>query len=176
MSTRWKVLIGLSLVLNLFLIAIIGGAAFVIHRHMHDLRQHMGGMAAIWADTKALSPDERTRIADVVKAAALTGEPDLAKARDIRNQAAQLAEADPYDAARITALSDEARGYEDDARTKVENNLIQGMAGLTPKERAIVANHILRASFRFRYFTLKPGQGPDGNSLQGPPAQASASR
>ena len=162
MATKWKILIGLSLVLNVFLLAVICGTAFVIHKHMHDFRR-TSGLAAIWEDSRALTVDERAQVAAVVKAAALTGEPDLAKARDIRNQAAQLAQAQPYDAARITALSDEARGYEDDARTKVENTLIQGMATLTPKERAIVANHILRASFRFRYFTLKPGQGPDGN-------------
>ena len=165
MPARWKWLIGLSLVLNVFLIAVICGSAYVIHRHMHDFRHAPGGMAAIWADNRDLSPESHARIAAVVKAAALTGEPDLAKARDIRNHAAELAAANPYDAAQITALSDEARGYEDDARTKVENALIQGMASLTPKERTVVANHILRASFRFRYFTMKPGQGPDGNPL-----------
>ncbi len=173
MATKWKILIGLSLVLNVFLLAVIAGTAFVIHKHMHDFRR-TSGLAAIWDDSRSLTVDERAQVAAVVKAAALTGEPDLAKARDIRNHAAQLAQATPYDAAQITALSDEARGYEDDARTKVENNLIQGMATLTPRERAIVANHILRASFRFRYFTLKPGQGPDGNPASS--ASASASR
>ncbi len=175
MSTKWKILIGLSLVLNLFLIAVIGGAAFVIHRHMHDFRR-TSGLAAIWDDSRALTDAERAQMAAVVKAAALTGEPDLAKAADIRNQAAQLAQVQPYDAARITALSDEARGYEDDARTKVENTLIQSMASLTPAERAIVANHILRASFRFRYFTMKPGQGLDGNPMGGQSAASASSR
>ena len=168
MTAKWKFLIGLSLVLNLFLIAVIGGAAFVIHRHMHDFR-HKSGLEAIWEDTRTLSPQSRDHIAAVVKAAALNGEPDLAKARDIRNQVAQLAAAQPYDAAKVTALSDEARGYENEARAKVENSLIQGMASLSPAERQIVSNHILRASFRFRYFTMKPGQGPDGNPPGGPP-------
>ncbi len=169
MTTKWKVLIGLSLVLNLFLFAAICGAAYVIHRHMHDFRHGPGGLAAIWADTRGLPPESHAHIAAVVKAAALTGEPDLAKARDIRNQAAALAATQPYDAAKVTALSDEARGYENEARAKVENSLIQGMSALTPTERQIVANHILRASFRFRYFTMKPGQGPDGNPAGPPP-------
>ncbi len=173
MSAKWKWLVGLSLVLNLFLIAAIAGAVAVVHHHMHDFRHSMG-MAAIWADTKTLTPDERIHIAEVVKAAAMTGEPDLDKARDIRNHVAQLAGAETYDAARITAMSDEARGYENEARAKVENALIQGMASLSPAERTLLANHILRASFRFRYFTLKPGQGPDGNPAAA--GQASASK
>ncbi len=175
MPSKWKWLIGLSLVLNLFLVAVIAGSAYVIHRHMHDFRR-TSGLAAIWEDSRDLTVDERAQVAAVVKAAALNGEPDLAKAHDIRNQAAGLAAATPYDATQITALSDEARGYENEARAKVENALIQGMATLTPKERAIVAGHILRASFRFRYFTLKPGQGPDGNPPPGGQADSSASR
>ncbi|MBW8882275.1 MAG: periplasmic heavy metal sensor [Asticcacaulis sp.] len=100
-----------------------------------------------------------------VKQSALSGEPDMNKARDLRAEAAKLAASDAYDAAKIAALSDEARGYEDQARAKVENALIQGMATLTPNERKVVANHLLRASFRFRYFLMKDGKGPDGKPV-----------
>lgn len=170
MTTKWKWLIGLSLVLNLFLIAAITGAVVVIGRHMHDFRRSTP-VAQQWSEAdKRLTPQSRLRIHAVVRQAALAGEPDLDRARDIRAQAAQLAAAQPYDAARITALSGEARGYEDQARAKVENALIQAMAGLEPDERAAIANHMLRASFRFRYLNKDRDRGDHAT----PPESASA--
>ncbi len=151
-----------SIILNLFLTATLAGGAYVLTRHRHDGRPPMPVSEAWKTATKDMTPQARDRICRLIKQAALSGETDMNKARDLRAQAVALSTAAPYDAAKIGALSDEARGYEDQARAKVENALIQGMAGLTPTERGLVANHLLRASFRFRYFLMKPGEGPDG--------------
>lgn len=173
MASRPNWLLWGSVVLNVFLIAAMAGGAYVVQHHMRDVKPPMP-IAAAWKDaTKDMTPESRERITALIKQAALSGEPDMNKARDLRADASRLAASDPYDAAKISALSDEARGYEDQARAKVENALIQGMVVLSPTERKLVANHLLRASFRFRFFLMKPGDGQDSGAAHhdGPPEQ-----
>jgi uncharacterized membrane protein len=94
----------------------------------------------------------------------------MEKARALRQAAGKVAASEPYDAARVIALSDQARSYEDMARGKIETALIEDMAQLSAKERDAVASFILRPSFRFRKFLEKDGAGPNGK-----PASASTS-
>jgi uncharacterized membrane protein len=166
---RW--LLWSSLILNLFLVAAIAGGAYVFNRHVNDIRPPLP-IAQQWQEaTKDMTPEARERICNLIKQSALSGETDMNKARELRAEAAKLAGDASYDAGHIAALSDEARGYEDQARAKVENALIQGMAKLTPDERKIVANHLLRASFRFRYFLMKDGMKEGMKDSGAPPAK-----
>lgn len=154
MAAKFKWALGASVILNLFLLAAMGGSAFVVKKHC-DAKPRMP-VASAWRDaTKDMTPEARDRVVALIKQAALSGEPDMAKARDLRTQAAQLAAATTFEPARVAALSDEARGYEDQARAKVENAMIQGMTNLQPDERKVVADHLLTASFRFRFFLMK---------------------
>jgi len=154
-SSKLKWWLGLSLVLNLFLITGVGAAFYVVHTHMPDFHRPMPPVEA-WRDaTSSLTPAERQRIYSVIRIAALSGEPDMEKAREIRASAAVLATKEPYDVAKIIDLSAQARAAENDARIRVENALIQGMAELPPNERGTVASQLLRPSFRFHYFTMK---------------------
>ena len=166
MAGKLKWGLTVSIILNLFLAAALAGGGYVVTRQMRDAQPALPVAQAWRAATKDLTPEARLRILNLIKQSALNGEPDMNKARDLRAQAVTLAGKAPYDAVQIAALSDEARGYEDQARAKVENSLIQGMATLSPSERSLVANHLLRASFRFRYFLMKPGAaGPGTGSV-----------
>jgi uncharacterized membrane protein len=164
-SGKMKWVLAVSIILNLFLVAAMIGGGIVRYQHGHHDRPPMP-VSKAWHDvTKDLPPQSRERIVLVIKQAALSGEPDMARARDLRARAAKQASEGQFDAGQVTALSDEARGYENQARAKVENALIQGMEGLSPAERKLVAEHLLRASFKFRYFLMKPKPGeagPDG--------------
>ena len=165
MKGRW--LLWGSLILNLFLVAALAGGAFVVCQHVRDARPPLP-INEQWKEaTKDMTPQARERVVNLIKQSALSGEPDMNKARELRAEASKLAAENSYDAGKIAALSDEARGYEDQARAKVENALIQGMAALTPGERKIVASHLLRASFRFRYFLMKPKE-PEGKPVTAP--------
>ena len=167
-SKTLKWLLGVSVALNLFLIAGGIGAGVVLNKHIHELKRPPA--ASTGHPGQQLPPEAKARIKAVIKKAALSGEPDMEKARDLRKQAGLIAAAEPYDAARVISLSDQARSYEDMARGKIETALIEDMAQLSAKEREAVAGFILRPSFRFRKFLDKDG-APQPN---GKPAPASA--
>lgn len=162
-NIKWA--LAASVVLNLFLIAAGTGAWVVVHHRLHDFRRPPPS-SAVWHDTaKDLTPESRARILDVIKASALSGEADMDKARALRSQAAVLASKDPYDANTVARLSAQARVFENSARNNVEDALIHGIAPLTANERAAVANHMLRATFRFRRIL---GKDEHGGNNQGP--------
>lgn len=163
-TAKLKWALGISLFVNLFLVAAVIASCVVIQHRMHDLKRPPS-MSQAWGGAgKTLTPESQARIKAVIKAAALSGEPDMDKARALRQQASQLAARDPYDSASIIALSDQARTYENLARGKIENALIQNMAVLPANERGVIANMMLRPTFRFRRFIGK----------EGPPAPAGA--
>ncbi|EGF91287.1 integral membrane protein [Asticcacaulis biprosthecium C19] len=169
MAGKIKWVLGASIVLNVFLLAAMGGSAYVVKQHCKS--KAPAPMASTWDKaTKDMPPEAKARIKGLMKQSALSGEEDMAKARDLRAEAARLAATNPYEPARIAALSEEARSYEDQARAKVERALIEGMAALSADERRLVADHLLKASFRFRYFLMKPTDAKPGE------ANASASK
>lgn len=151
---KWA--LGLSIVLNLFLIAAGLGAVCVIHNHMNAFH-HQTPMGTLWHDaTKDMTPQARQEIHDVIATAALSGEDDMSKAQALRQQAETLAATDPYDTAKINDVSAQARGFENDSRAKVETALLTGIATLPAAERAKVVNNLLRPSFRFHRFISDP--------------------
>lgn len=162
-TIKW--LLGVSVALNLFLIAGGIGAGVVLNKHIHGLKRPPAPAVNWGHATRDLTPEAQARIKAVIKQAALSGEPDMEKARALRQQAAKLAGADPYDVARVIALSDQARSYEDMARSKIETALIEDMAQLSAQERETVATFMLRPTFRFRKFLEKDGAPkPDSQS------------
>lgn len=165
-TLKW--LLGVSVALNLFLIAGGIGAGVVLEKHMKrpPATANWGGHPK-----EQMAPEAKARIKAVIKKAALIGEPDMEKARALRKDAGKVAAAEPYDAARVIALSDQARSYEDMARGKIETALIQDMAQLSAKEREAVASFILRPSYRFRKFLEKDNAPPSNGKA---PASASA--
>lgn len=161
---KWKWAFIASLIVNLFLVAALTGGCLVINKHMRDFRKAMP-MVAAWHDaTQALTPDQRKRMYALIKDAALSGEDDMAKARATRKDAAALAAQQPYDAVKMAVLSEQARNYENDARSHIENALVEGMADLSPAERNVITGQLLRPSVRFSRFTHAPGDGSDTSS------------
>ncbi len=152
-SGKLKWCLGASLVLNLFLIAGIVAGVSVIHHHVHEWQQHRPneGVAKAWDDVEAkLTPEASAHIRQLVKSTALETEPDMDKARDLRKQAETLAAQDPYDAAKIVDLAEQARSYENMSRARVETALIQDLARLPADQRKVVAGFVLRPGFRLR--------------------------
>ncbi len=159
-DTRLKWLLAISLIVNIFLIGAAIGAGFVVKHHLRDFQRPLA-MQKAWRDaTEGTTKEERHHIYLLTKAAALTGEPDMAKARDLRAQARALVAQDPYDAAQIAMLSEQARSAENDARGKIENALILNMKDLPVRERTFMLTTLLRASGRFDRFIEKDDKPP----------------
>ncbi|HTM79665.1 periplasmic heavy metal sensor [Asticcacaulis sp.] len=159
-ETRLKWIVAVSLIVNIFLIGAAIGAGFVVKHHLRDLQRPMAMQKAWRAATEGTTKAERHHIYLLTKAAALTGEADMAKARDLRAQARVLVSQEPYDAAQIAMLSEQARSAENDARGKIENALILNMKDLPVRERAFMLTTLLRASGRFDRFIEKDDKPP----------------
>ena len=159
-NSRLKWALVISLVLNLFLIAAGFGAGIVFKRHMRDFQRPLA-MSKAWHDaSKNTTKEERHHIYLLLKSAALSGEPDMAKARALRAQANDLAAQDPFDAAQVAMLSEQARSAENDARGKIENTLILNMKELPARERSFLSKTLLRPSGRFDRFMEKDDKPP----------------
>lgn len=157
---RLKWILAISLIVNVFLIGAAIGAGFVVKHHLRDFQRPLA-MQKAWRDATAGTTEaERHHIYLLTKAAALSGEEDMAKARDLRAQARAVVAQEPYDAARIAMLSEQARSAENDARGKIENTLILNMKDLPVRERSFILNTLLRASGRFDRFIEKDDKPP----------------
>ncbi len=168
-ETRLKWILAISLIVNVFLIAAAIGAGVVVKHHLRDFQRPLA-MQKAWRDATAGTTEaERHHIYLLTKAAALSGEPDMAKARDLRAQARVLVSQEPYDPAKIAMLSEQARSAENDARGKIENALILNMKDLPVRERAFMLTTLLRASGRFDRFIEKDDKAPvKVEAAQGP--------
>jgi uncharacterized membrane protein len=176
-SGRWKWILGVSVALNLFLLAAVGGGGFVIHQNMKHYQKAMRGVNAWRAAVKELTPQERDQVFGLLKSASLAGEDDMGKARNLRVQASAVMSKTPYDAAQVAVLSEQARNAEDSARCKIENALILGMKTMSPKERVFISTQIMRPSLRFSRLghptPPPPPNAPDGPRPEAPAAPAS---
>lgn len=161
-DTQLKWILGVSLVLNIFLIAAAIGAGFVVKHNLRDFQRPLA-MQKAWREATAGATDaERRHIYEITKAAVLTGEADLIKARTLRKQARDLTEKTPFDAAQMAIISEQARNAENDARGKIENALILTAKDLPVRERAFVLGTLLRPSGRYDRFIPDKTQ-PGGN-------------
>jgi uncharacterized membrane protein len=169
---KWA--LGVSLAVNLFLIGGGVAATTVIHNHFREERHSTAGPA--WDAVEAhLTPATRDHIRSVVKTAALGTEADWAHARELRKQAEDLAHQPDYDAARIVALAEQARSYENMSRARIETALIQDIATLPPDQRGVVAGYIMRPGFRLHRLLEPEHHGHDGHG-PAPAADGAASK
>lgn len=175
-NNRFKWFLAISVIANIFLIGAGVGAGIVLKKHMRDF-QRPAAMQKAWKDaTAGTTEEERRHIYLLTRDAALTGEPDMAKARVLRTQARELAAKEPYDAAQIAILSEQARNAENDARGKIENALILNVKDLPVRERSFMLNSLLRTSARYNRFVQKDGKAPAEAASSSASAQASASK
>ncbi len=168
-GAKLKWALGVSLAVNLFLIAGVVAGVTVIQHHVREWQQHRagpGGAGQAWDDVEAkLTPEASAHIRQLVKSTALETEPDMDKARTLRKQAEFLAAQDPYNAAKVVDLAEQARSYENMSRARVETALIQDLARLPADQRKVVAGYILRPGFRLRRLL-----GPMPQRMGAPPA------
>jgi uncharacterized membrane protein len=159
-ETRLKWILAISLIVNIFLIGAAVGAGLVVKHHLRDFQRPLAMQKAWRNATEGTTREERHHIYLLTKAAALSGEADMEKARALRAQARALVSQEPYDAAQIAMLSEQARSAENDARGKIENALILNMKDLPVRERTFMLTTLLRASGRFDRFIEKDDKPP----------------
>lgn len=157
MSGRsWKIVLVVSLVLNVFLLgAIFGGAYqwFVAH----------GGAAPLAAQQRALrfaaqplSADQQKAFVDGLKSARREGRQFAREGREGRREVLRLLAAPQFDRAALDAALARTRAADGSLRAKVESSVADFAATLTPQERVKFAD-----SLRSRGQWREPAPGPN---------------
>jgi uncharacterized membrane protein len=181
MSDRWKIILAVSLAVNLFLIGAGVGVAVVGARMMgeHSDFRHggYGGYGAgndggrITSAFQSLPPERRQALRDLMRAQALDAAPDLQVAREARQEATRLMTADPYDAAAVTAALAKGRDADARARARIDATLASRLASLTPQERQMFSRLLMRGPGRGGGGPRGP-RGGQGGPVQGPPPES----
>lgn len=137
---RWtRILLILSLALNLFVIALVGGAAI---RH-HDGRPH-GGVRDVGVGhfTDVLTAKDRAALRDAFLAAAPDFRNERRAAREDFAELAAALRADPYDPARLDRII-ARQGERTAGRIELGRQLLtRRIAQMAPAERAALADRI----------------------------------
>jgi uncharacterized membrane protein len=150
MSRRWKIILAISLVANLFLVG-AGLGVFVVGSRLigerADLRRG-GDNQRIAQAFQSLPPDRRQALQDIMRVQALSSASDLQAARQARQDAARLMAANPYDPAAVTAALTRAREAEGRARAGIDATLAMRLASLSPQERQMFSRLLIRGPGR----------------------------
>jgi uncharacterized membrane protein len=149
--------LGLSLLVNLFLVAAVGAMLRNFNHFSHRFHHPMPSDVAWTSAQQQLSPQTQARLKEVVKGAAIKGEVDMDQSRIVRQRMIDAAGSEPYDTARIEALAEQARTLEDQPRARIENALIEDMADMPVKERQAVARFILQHGFIYQRIIGRDG-------------------
>lgn len=156
MNQLWvKILLGVSLVLNLFLVGALVGVLVISLRAMASA----DGRDPLMSAADALTPDRREAFRAMIGPTLLSLRPQLRDARMARHDAVAHFQAQPFN--RAAASADFARARADDAtaRGRVEEALLDFAAKLPPDQRAAFARGLTRAAVA-RWIASHPGRAP----------------
>jgi len=163
MSPRMKLLLIVSLALNLFAIGSAAGALI--------MGVHLGGRPPIpFSNTSMrapplLQPEKGAALRVKLRAAAEAGAADRRASRQARREAAELMARDPYDAPAVAAAFARSRASDTAARARIEAALVEGLQVIDAPDRATIGAQMLRGRGR------RGGGRPDGPPPPEPPPQ-----
>lgn len=155
MSLWTRILLGVSLTLNLFVIGAIIGVLILREQNLAGSAGHDPVMGA--AD--GLTPAHRDAYRAMMVQTLVSVRPTLRDARIARRQAMMQIVAEPFD--RAAADASLARAREDDAaaRGRVEDAVLDFAVTLPPQERSVLVRGLARAALA-RWLAAHPGRRP----------------
>ncbi|MBW8754962.1 MAG: periplasmic heavy metal sensor [Sphingomonadales bacterium] len=137
-----QILLVCSLVLNVFVIGGLAGAAIMWHRAAaeHPVMGIGAGRAGrLRQAAMALSPQYRRELRRTIRETLQGLEAEIGSARGARLEAARLLDEPKLDQAALQAALDKARAADMTIRTRIETAVVQFAAALPPEERAALA-------------------------------------
>ncbi len=147
MSNRTlRILLIVSLVLNVFVIGGLAGAAIMWQRV--ETQRPLAGVgrpARLRQAAEALAPENRRMLRQSVRAAALSLRPQAAQARAARREAARLLVQPTFDRAAFEAALARARAADVTIRTRLEGAVIDAASRLPLAEREALAEGLDRS-------------------------------
>ena len=155
MSVRMRVLLGVSLVLNLFVIGAIAGV-FILRQQLVAR-----GVEAdpVMHAADALPPARRDAYRAMMRTMLEGIRPGLRDARQVRHQAMLAIRAEPFDRALASANLARARADDAAARAEVEGAILTFAQTLPRDQRAVFVRGLGRSALT-RWLASHPGQRP----------------
>ncbi|MEO6377289.1 MAG: periplasmic heavy metal sensor [Caulobacteraceae bacterium] len=158
---RLKLLLGISLALNIFL---VGTGLGVGVMGVNMIRERMQARApAVWRATQALPMEDRQLLRRMLRERSIAAAPHVRDARDARREAARLIALPTYDAAAVSAALARARTSEMQARSEIDTAIVSVLPSLDPARRAALAGALVNARLGGR------GEGGGRGRGRGPP-------
>lgn len=136
MSGRWRILLLISLAVNLFLAGLVAARLLPSWTPGEPARLTGRGQDS---SLSALTPDRRRALFEAVRRASQENRPLLRQVREARRSAARRFAAEPYDATAVAAELARANALELQIRRNVEASVLAYGGGLTLEERRAVA-------------------------------------
>jgi uncharacterized membrane protein len=152
-----KFWLGLSAMLNVFMVGCGIGVAIIATQHKQLPGAEMQGLAMDQV-TEGLTSPVAKQVKDTLTQAALSGETYMQTARGHRQMAISLLVTPKPDIKGAQAQMSLAKTYEIMARDKVETSIIGLMGDLSPYDRAVVAERLIKSPMRIRKEALKASQ------------------
>ena len=150
-----------SVALNLF--AVAAATTLWVTRDSVDHRvaeqRRPGRRTPMLAIAESFDPAVRDRVRQTMRDSALAARPDFEAAREARRDAVEMAGAESFDPAAVTALLDKSRAAELRGRERLERDMVTLLGTLEPEDRAALA----------RSGGGRGGRGERGPRGEGPP-------
>jgi len=142
-SRRVRILLIVSLALNLFLAGLVA-SALVLGRNKPDERQGRRGPRAFWAAAEQLPEAKGDALRQRLKQQAQASHALADEVRAARGDAAEAMSREPYDPAAVNAALERARTQEVVLRKSFDESVVRFAAELTPAERRVLAEALRR--------------------------------
>lgn len=154
-SRTVKILLGVSMAANIFLVGAGIGAGIAGVRMFRDRMPNRP--PAVWQAASGLPDNERAMLRQALRERAQAAAPHIREARQARREAAELIARADYDPAAVQAALGRAREAEQKAREQVDTGVIGLIPKLTPEQRRVLADGLVRG-----------GRGMGGRGMGGP--------
>ncbi len=143
MSTRMKIVLAVSLILNVFLVGIAVGV-FVTGARIAPAQAQRKPAPNMWLAAEALPPAQRTEFRQMLRDRAAEVQPELKSVRLARREAVALISQPNYDPKAVEEALQRARAGEMHARGEIDQAFTEYLARLTPQQRAAMAESMVR--------------------------------
>jgi uncharacterized membrane protein len=143
MSARTKIILAVSLILNVFLIG-IGLGVVLTGARIAPAQALKHPAPSIWLAAEVLPPADRAQFRQMLRDKAAEVQPELKSVRLARREAVALISQPNYDPTAVKQALRRAREGELHARSEVDAAYADYMARLTPQQRAAMAESMVR--------------------------------
>lgn len=142
-----KVLLGVSVALNLFALAAAGAAVVryrTVEARIEAADRPSRNRPPALALVEDVDPEVRDHVRDTLRESARQVRPDFEEARLKRREALELVRSADFDPARVRALLEQSRAAELRGRARIESDAVGLLQTLEPDDRAALAPILTR--------------------------------